>query len=64
VFLCAHRVALLHQGALVRIGPLAEVLTGPQLRAMYGVEVDIQPLVLSDGRPLQVCVPVLRPTGS
>jgi hypothetical protein len=47
----------------VRIGPPAEVLTGPQLRSMYGVEVEIQPLMLSDGRPLQVCVPVLRPTG-
>jgi iron complex transport system ATP-binding protein len=62
-FLCAHRVALLHHGALVRIGPPAEVLTGPQLRVMYGVEVEIQPLVLSDGRPLKVCVPMLRPTG-
>ena len=47
----------------MRIGPPAEILTGPQLRSMYGVEVEIQPLMLSDGRPLQVCVPVLRPTG-
>jgi iron complex transport system ATP-binding protein len=59
-FLCAHRVALLHQGTLVGIGLPAEILTGSRLRAMYGVEVEIQPLVLADGRAAQVCVPVLH----
>jgi iron complex transport system ATP-binding protein len=61
-FLCAHRVALLHEGALVQIGPPPEVLTGAQLRAIYGVEVEIRPLVLADGRTVQVCVPLLGAT--
>jgi iron complex transport system ATP-binding protein len=58
-FLCAHRVALLHRGELMRVGPPAEVLTAPQLRDVYGVEVEIQQLVLADGRRAQVCVPLL-----
>jgi iron complex transport system ATP-binding protein len=62
-FLCAHRVALLHRGELVRVGSPGEVLTPPQLRAVYGVEVEIRPLVLADGRPVHVCVPLL-PQGS
>jgi molybdopterin-binding protein len=38
-------------------------ITMEAIAEFYGVEVEIQPLVLSDGRPLQVCVPVLRSTG-
>jgi iron complex transport system ATP-binding protein len=57
-FLCAHRVALLHRGQLVRLGTPAAVVTPECLREIYGVDVDV--LALPDdpgGR--RVCVPRL-----
>jgi hypothetical protein len=45
----------------VRVGRPAEVLTGLQLREIHGVEVEVRPLALADGRTVQVCVRVLRP---
>ena len=58
-FLCAHRVALLHQGRLARLGPPAEVVTRESLREVYGVEVTVTEVARVDGRVARVCVPTL-----
>jgi iron complex transport system ATP-binding protein len=53
-FACADRVAVLAGGELLRIGPPVEVVTAETLRACYGVEVAVLPVV--DGR-YRACVP-------
>jgi iron complex transport system ATP-binding protein len=58
-FLCADRVALLHDGRLAHLGPTAEVVTPATLRETYGVDVDVVPLA-RDGRTVRVCVPSLE----
>jgi iron complex transport system ATP-binding protein len=62
-FLCGHRVALLHEGRLARLGTPEAVVTAESLREIYGVEVDV--LALPDDRGgRRVCVPRLtRPGG-
>jgi len=55
-FLCAHRVALLHRGRMVQIGPPREAITRETLRAIYGIDVEIVRLERA-GRPVQICVP-------
>jgi iron complex transport system ATP-binding protein len=58
-FLCADRVALLRAGGhLVGIGPPADIITRESLRAIYGVEVDLERLERG-GRQVQMCVPTL-----
>ncbi|GJE18293.1 ABC transporter ATP-binding protein [Methylobacterium marchantiae] len=54
-FLC-HRVALLHEGRLLALGPPEEAVTPETLRLLYGVEVAIVPL---PGEGRFVCTPVL-----
>jgi len=63
-FLCAHRVALLHQGRLARLGPPGEVITRESLREVYGVEVTVTEVARADGGRARVCVPSLAPRGS
>jgi iron complex transport system ATP-binding protein len=58
-FLCAHRVAILHNGRLAHLGPPQEVITTDNLRAIYGVDVEVRPVVRGNGEALQVCVPSL-----
>jgi iron complex transport system ATP-binding protein len=53
-FACADRVAVLAGGALLRIGPPAEVVTADTLRECYAVEVSVLPV--AEGR-YRVCVP-------
>ncbi|MFC6390321.1 ABC transporter ATP-binding protein [Methylorubrum zatmanii] len=55
-FLCADRVALLHGGRLVALGPPAETVTPDSLRLLYGVEVAVVPLP-EQGRT--VCTPLI-----
>jgi iron complex transport system ATP-binding protein len=62
-FLCADRVALLHEGRLARIGAPDEVITPESLRAVYGVEVTVLEVVRADGRATRVCVPALGGPG-
>jgi len=57
-FLCAHRVAMLHQGRLVHVGSPAEVITRESLREIYGADVEVVPLTLGDGRAIRACVPL------
>ena len=56
-FLCAHRVAILHEGRLAHLGSPREVITAENLRAVYGVEVEILPLQTASGHNILVCVP-------
>ncbi|MFQ5993870.1 MAG: ABC transporter ATP-binding protein [Acidiferrobacterales bacterium] len=59
-FLCAHRVAMLHEGKLVRLGAPSDVITRDSLKLLYGVNIDVVelPAYRSDGqRRIHVCVP-------
>ena len=57
-FLCAQRVAILHQGRLAHIGPPEDVITPSILRAVYGVEVEIVQLD-RPGEERRICLPSL-----
>lgn len=57
-FLCADRVALLHNGRLAGLGPPAETVTPDTLRLLYGVEVAVVPLP-GARRGEALCAPVL-----
>lgn len=58
-FLCAHRVAMLHQGQLLRLGTPREVITSESLKLLYGVNVDVVELPRKgeQGKTTHVCVP-------
>jgi len=59
-FACADRVALLHQGRLIRIGPPYEAITAETLKLLYGVDVDVvelPPRMADPSRRVYVCVP-------
>jgi iron complex transport system ATP-binding protein len=57
-FLCAHRVAILHKGRLAHLGPPREVITAENLRAIYGVDVEVWPSRAAETGS-RVCVPAL-----
>jgi iron complex transport system ATP-binding protein len=63
-FLCAHRVAILHKGRLAHLGPPQEVITSENLRAIYGVDVEVWPVERGRGEQLRVCVPTLAQSPS
>ena len=58
-FLCAHRVAMLHEGALSGLGRPEEVITPASLRELYGVDVDVVELDRGGGVRMRVCVPAV-----
>ena len=58
-FLCADRVALLHDARLAHLGATADVVTPVTLRETYGVDVDVVTLT-REGRTVSVCVPSLQ----
>ncbi|MET0217707.1 MAG: ABC transporter ATP-binding protein [Burkholderiales bacterium] len=58
-FLCADRVVMLHDGAILSMGRPDEVITRENLRRLYGVEVDVVSARLPDGRLSRLCVPGL-----
>jgi iron complex transport system ATP-binding protein len=58
-FLCAHGVAILHNGRLAHLGPPHEVITSENLRAIYGVDVEVRSVERGNGETLLVCVPSL-----
>jgi iron complex transport system ATP-binding protein len=58
-FLCAHRVAILHNGRLAHLGPPQEVITSENLRDIYGVDVEVWPVEGGSRETLRVCVPSL-----
>jgi iron complex transport system ATP-binding protein len=57
-FVCADRVAMLHDGRLERFGPPSEVITSDSLRQIYGVEVVVAEIPAGEGRQRQVCIPL------
>lgn len=57
-FVCADRVAMLHQGRLERFGAPSEVITSDSLRQIYGVEVVVAAITVGAGKQRQVCVPL------
>lgn len=59
-FLCARRVAMLHQGRVIRLGAPPEVITAESLRLIYGVDVEVVTLPTAP-KAAHVCVPRLSP---
>jgi iron complex transport system ATP-binding protein len=53
-FACADRVAILHEGTLLRLGTPDATITPETMRAVYGIEVDVVPV--GDGR-IKMCLP-------
>ena len=56
-FICADRVALLHDGHLARLGTPAATITADSLREIYGVEVAVIRVPVADGSERRVCIP-------
>jgi iron complex transport system ATP-binding protein len=56
-FLCAQRVAILHGGRLAHMGAPQKVITPANLRAVYGVDVEIITVENRNGEKLPVCMP-------
>ena len=56
-FICADRVAMLHEGRLARSGVPAATITADSLREIYGVEVAVVRVPVGDGAERRVCVP-------
>jgi iron complex transport system ATP-binding protein len=56
-FLCAQRVAILHRGRLAHMGPPQKVITAANLRAVYGVDVEILTVENRHGEKVPVCMP-------
>lgn len=54
-FMCAVRVALMEEGALVAIGPPDDVMTGESLRKLYRVALSVE---FSAGAGRKMCTPV------
>jgi len=57
-FLCASRVAMLHEGRLARLGAPDEVITSESLKQIYGVDVVVTRVAMDDGER-RVCIPVV-----
>jgi iron complex transport system ATP-binding protein len=58
-FLVADRVAMMHEGKLVRLGPPAEAITPESLKLVYGVDIVVAEIPAPGGKR-RVCVPSLR----
>ena len=66
-YLCAHRVAMLHNGELAYVGSPDEVITPDSLKRLYGIDVKVGELPGCTGRgdqPVYVCVPATSETRS
>ncbi len=60
-FLCADRVAMLHEGRLTRFGVPDEVITSESLKQIYGVDVAVTQVPLEGGGERRVCIPTVGP---
>src|SRR5512134_1624518 len=56
-FICADRVAMLHDGHLARLGAPSATITPDTLREIYGVEVAVIRVAVADGSERRVCIP-------
>ena len=59
-FICADRVAMLHEGKLARIGTPAEAITSESLRQLYGVDVEVTQVETGSGARRTACIPLLQ----
>jgi len=59
-FICADRVAMLHEGRLARTGAPAEAITADSLRQLYGVDVEVTQIETGSGARRTACVPLLQ----
>ena len=59
-FICADRVAMLHEGRLARTGAPAEAITAESLRQLYGVDVEVTRVDTESGMRRTACIPLLR----
>ena len=57
-FLCADRVAMLHEGHLMACGTPAAVMTAENLQRLYGVEVAVIPVLAGRAGARNVCLPM------
>lgn len=57
-FLCADRVAMLHEGRLMACGAPTEVMTAENLRRLYGVDVAVVAVMAGQAGARNVCLPV------
>lgn len=57
-FLCADRVAMLHQGRLMACGAADAVMTMDNLQQLYGVEIAVTTVALAQGGARRLCVPL------
>ena len=58
-FVCADRVAMLHDGKLARTGTPKDAINSDSLRQLYGVEVVVTEIDLGAGMRRSSCLPVL-----
>ncbi len=58
-FVCADRVAMLHEGRLARVGTPGEAITSGSLRQLYGVDVVVTQVELGAGALRSACFPLL-----
>ncbi len=58
-FLCADRVAMLHQGRLAHMGAPSEVITAESLKQIYGVDVAVARVPVGGGAERPVCIPAV-----
>ena len=58
-FLCADRVAMLHEGRLARHGTPDEVITAESLKQIYGVDVVVTRVPMGGGTERAVCIPAV-----
>jgi iron complex transport system ATP-binding protein len=56
-FICAHRVAMLHEGRLARLGAPMATITPESLKEIYGVEVAVVRVAVGEGVERPVCIP-------
>ena len=59
-FLCATRVALLHEGRLARLGGPGETITVESLKQIYGVDVAVASVPVDPGQERRVCIPLVK----
>jgi iron complex transport system ATP-binding protein len=59
-FICADRVAMLHEGKLARMGAPEDAITAASLRELYGVSVEVTQIETESGVRRTACVPLLQ----
>jgi iron complex transport system ATP-binding protein len=59
-FICADRVAMLHEGRLARTGVPAEAITAESLRQLYEVDVEVIEVETESGTRRTACIPLLQ----